>query len=323
MPPSAKPGLRVAHCLPSWMPTWVELTSMTKSAPLSRRLANCAEKSVAAGVCFSVPTTSTPLTAAGMAPLVAALGFGRQALRNSTSGRAKAASSCRMPNLLKPSLVSLVVTVRHMSAARLSELTGPIRKMYLPGPVESTPFTTSGAAAPAETYGIFARLTVSRMASVSAEEKPPAMACTWSCWAKRVMQAIAFSGLASESQNTISTSGPSPTSFSSSAASFAPSRTSSPCGICSGPKTPTLKTSPPPPASADAPAVGSEAAGVPLSPQPTSVVRATAVQTAAHRVLSMCIPSYESWIVVTQATAPNPRSGPLPSRSTQRVRIVF
>ncbi len=38
-----------------------------------------------------------------------------------------------------------------MSAARFVELTGPMRKMYLPSPVESTPLVTSGEAAPAET----------------------------------------------------------------------------------------------------------------------------------------------------------------------------
>jgi hypothetical protein len=84
---------------------------------------------------------------------------------------------------------------------------------------------------------------VSSAASVSADEKPPEIACTLSSWAKRVMQAIALSGLASESQKTISTFGPSPLALISSAASSAPSRTSSPCGICSGPKTPILKVS--------------------------------------------------------------------------------
>jgi hypothetical protein len=108
------------------------------------------EKSVACGVCFSVPTTVTPCSI-GIWPPVALLGLARQALRNSTSGSAKAASSCRMPNFEKPSLVRRVVTVTHMSAARLVEFTGPMRKMYLPGPVESTPLTTSGAAAPADT----------------------------------------------------------------------------------------------------------------------------------------------------------------------------
>ena len=111
------------------------------------------------------------------------------------------------------------------------------------------------------------------------------------------MQAMAFSGLASESQKTTSTSGPSPLALSSLAASSAPSRTSSPCGICSGPKTPILKVSPlPPPAPAEAPAeappVGAWAVPPPLSPQAASALMATTVQATAHFLLCMCSPSY-------------------------------
>ena len=75
------------------------------------------------------------------------------------------------------------------------------------------------------------------MASVSPEEKPPTIASTSSSWANLFAQATAFSGFApfSESQKMISISWPSPASLISSAASWAPSRTSWPCGIWAGP----------------------------------------------------------------------------------------
>ncbi len=80
---------------------------MTNCAPLLFSALNGAEKSVADGVCFSVPTSVTPCVI-GIFPPVAALGFTRHFSRNATRGSANAASSCRIPNLVKPSLDSLV-----------------------------------------------------------------------------------------------------------------------------------------------------------------------------------------------------------------------